>query len=124
MRMPAVTLAAALALLLAAGAGTSSTTTTGLQGVVMRGPTQPVCHVGEPCQEPAKRLLLQFRRDGVLRAQVRTNDKGRYAVRLAPGRYSVTTPRLRPGQTLSPQLVRVPHGRVGRVNFTLETSIQ
>ena len=124
MRMPAVTLAAALALSLAAGAGISGTTTTGLHGVVMRGPTEPVCHVGDPCQAPAKGLVLQFRRGGLIRAQVRTNEKGRYAVRLAPGRYSVTTPKLRPWQTLTPQLVRVPRGTIGRVDFNLNTAIQ
>lgn len=123
MRSPALMLAAALAFPLSTAAATSSSAS-GLQGVVMRGPTHPVCHVGDPCQEPAPRLVLQFRRDGVVRATVRTNDRGRYVVRLAPGRYSVTTPRLRPWQTLSPQLVRVPRGRLGHVNFALDTAIQ
>jgi len=41
---------------LAAGlvvAASASATGSGLYGVVLRGPIQPVCVVGEPCEAPA-----------------------------------------------------------------------
>lgn len=105
-------------------AGASSGLASGLHGVVMRGPTRPVCRVNEPCEERAKGLLLQFKRDGKVRAQVRTNDRGRYSVILRPGRYVATTPHLRPSQDLTPHLVSVPRGRPVRADFHLDTGIQ
>jgi hypothetical protein len=89
----------------------------------MRGPTSPVCH-DDSCEAPAKGLVLRFRRQGLVKAQVKTNQSGRYLVKLRPGRYAVTTPALRPGQRLTPQLVRVPRGRVGRVDLHLDTGVQ
>ena len=35
-------------------------TATGLRGKVMRGPTQPVCRITEPCEEPARGVKLVF----------------------------------------------------------------
>jgi hypothetical protein len=115
-----VGLALASALAEAAGSRISS----GLHGVVMRGPTKPACREGEPCEAPAKNLVLQFRRDGRIEAQVKTTRTGRYLVRLRPGRYVITTPVVRPGQQLSPRAVRVPHGRLGRVDLHLDSGLQ
>ena len=123
MRVTAVMLAALVLVSVFAGAA-SSGQPSGLRGVVMRGPTKPVCRIGEPCEEPAKSLVLQFRRDGILRAKVTTNSYGKYVVRLRPGRYGVTTPKLRVGQGLTPRFVRVPRGKIGRVDFHLDTGIQ
>ena len=36
----------------------------GLHGVVMRGPTTPVCRVGVPCSEPAAGATIGFDRNG------------------------------------------------------------
>jgi hypothetical protein len=68
--------------------------------------------------------LLRFRRGGQFKAQVRTNQNGRYLVKLRPGTYAVVTPALRPGQRLTPRLVHVPRGHVRRVDFHLYTGIQ
>jgi hypothetical protein len=99
--------------------------TSGLQGVVTRGPTQPVCRVGTPCSAPAVGVELQFWRRGRLVSDVRTGDAGRYAVRLAPGTYTV---RLSPpptiGAGLRPALVRVSRGVVTRADFYLDTGIR
>jgi hypothetical protein len=114
---------AGLALASAFAGAADSRTASGLRGVVMRGPTTPVCH-DDTCEAPAKGLVLQFRRNGLVKAQVKTSQTGRYLVKLRPGRYAVTTPRLRPGQRLTPELVRVPRGRVGRVDLHLETGVQ
>lgn len=105
----------------AAGAGTSAS---GLHGIVLRGPTSPVCHVGDPCEEPAKGLLLQFRRNGRVVKEVRTSRTGRYRILLRAGRYAVTTPRVRRTARLRPQLVSVPRNRVAQLVFHLDTGIQ
>lgn len=115
-----VGLALASALAEAAGSRISS----GLHGVVMRGPTKPVCREGEPCEAPAKGLVLQFRREGRIVAQAKTTQTGRYLVRLRRGRYVVTTPAARPGRQLTPRVVRVPCGRLDRVDLHLDTGLQ
>lgn len=118
---------AALTLTVAASSaagGSATTPASGLRGVVMRGPTSPICHVGDPCEEPAKGLLLQFRRDGRIVKQVRTSRTGRYRVLLRRGRYAVTTPGLRAPARLQPQLVMVPRGRLARRDFHLESGVQ
>jgi hypothetical protein len=114
----------ALVLGSAAGAATPTAVTSGLRGVVMRGPIKPVCDVSKPCEEPAAGLILRFSRNGVLVARVKTGSRGGYRVTLRPGRYAVTTPNRRPGMGLQPELVRVPRGRVARVDFHLDTGIQ
>jgi hypothetical protein len=93
----------------------------GLHGIVMKGP-MPVCRT-DSCDVPAKGLVLKFSRNGRVRTQVRTNDKGRYSVTLRPGRYGVTTPHLRPGQELTPHFVSVPRVRSARVDFHLDIGI-
>lgn len=102
----------------------SSQVSSGLHGVVMRGPTKPVCREGDSCEAPAKGLVLQFRRDGQIKAQVKTTLSGTYLVRLRPGSYAVSTPGLRPVQRLTPQVVRVPRDRVGRADLYLDTGLQ
>jgi hypothetical protein len=97
----------------------------GLHGVVMRGPTKPICMENEPCEEPARGLVLRFTRAGSAVARVRTSARGTYSVRLRPGTYAVTTvPRRRVGTGLTPRTVRVPRGRIGRRDFHLDTGLQ
>lgn len=115
---------AGLALASTFAGAAASRSTSGLRGIVMRGPTTPVCRVGEACEEPAKGLLLQFRRDGRVKAQVRTSQTGRFRVMLRPGRYVVTSPALKPWQQLSPRVVRAPRGHLGRVDLYLDTGLQ
>lgn len=121
--MVAVTLAAPVLAFAFTGAAASGQPS-GLRGVVMRGPTKPVCRVNDPCEEPAKGLVLQFRRDGSVRAQVTTRRDGTYVVRLRPGRYGVRAPKLRAWQGLTPRFVRVPRAKIGRVDFHLDTGLQ
>jgi hypothetical protein len=96
----------------------------GLHGLVMQGPTRPVCHVGDPCEKPASGVLLQFRRGGKVVAEVKTTNAGRYSVKLRAGSYSVKAPRRRVGTGLTPKVVRVPRGRIAKVDFHLDTGIQ
>jgi hypothetical protein len=124
MRVAAVTLAALAVGSTLAGAATTPRPNSGLRGVVMRGPTKPVCEDPEPCEEPAVGVVLHFSQDGRVVARVRTVRGGRYSVRLRRGRYAVTTRIRRPGSGLTPRTVRVPRGRIARVDFHLDTGIQ
>jgi len=111
----AALVAAALAAAPAAG-GPS-----GLRGLVTKGPTKPVCSEGTPCTAPAVGVRLTFRRLGIVRSTVTGRD-GRYRILLAPGRYAVA---LTPGRFgYRPRAAVVPAGRVGVVDFTLDTGIR
>ena len=83
-----------VALALACGSAVGGTST-GLRGKVMRGPTQPVCYVNDPCEEPARGVRLVFYRSGKVVGRSTTNQKGWYRVTLKPGtwRYVCTVPR-------------------------------
>jgi hypothetical protein len=124
MRVVALTLVAFAIAAAAASAATSQGLASGLRGVVMRGPTKPVCRETEPCEAPAPGVVLRFARSGIVVARVRTNASGAYRVLLRPGRYTVTTPLRGPGGGLTPRVVRVPSARVARVDFHLDTGIQ
>jgi hypothetical protein len=124
MRVVAVVLTALAFGSTLAGAATPLRLTSGLRGVVMRGPTKPVCNETEPCEEPAAGVVLRFKQGDRLVARVTTGSAGGYRVKLRPGRYAVTTPGRGPGMGLTPRLVRVPTGRVARVVFHLDTGIQ
>jgi hypothetical protein len=100
-------------------------TVTGLHGVVLRGPTTPVCRVGVPCTEPARGAVLAFTHDGRVVQRVHVGVRGRYAVRLAPGVYTVSvTPRPRVGSGIRPLRVWARRGRDSRVDFTIDTGIR
>jgi len=97
----------------------------GLHGVATRSPTSPVCRSEEPCSAPAENIVLLFTRSGRIAARTRTDDAGRYRVRLASGTYGVRlTTRPAPGSGLTPRQVRVPRDRYARVDFTIDTGIR
>jgi hypothetical protein len=125
--VPAVGLAAvglvALATPMLSFGAPAATPVSGLRGLVMQGPTAPVCRTDDPCEEPARGIRLQFRRGGKVVAEVKTTKAGRYSVRLRPGSYAVTSPR-RVGTGLTPRVARVPRGRIARLDFHLDTGIQ
>ena len=96
-----------------------------LHGVVMRGPTTPVCRVGTPCSEPAVGAVLLFARNGIVAARVRAGVGGRYAVRLRAGAYAVrlaVQPRI--GSGLQPRAVTIPAVSAARVDFMIDTGIR
>ena len=96
-----------------------------LHGVVMRGPTMPVCQVGVPCSAPAPGAVLVFSRDGQIVARARAGERGRYSVRLRPGSYTVrlaTKPRI--GSGLAPRAITVRAVLSLRVNFSIDTGIR
>lgn len=61
---------------------------TGLSGVVLRGPTQPVCAADEPCDEPFA-AGFTLRRGGLVLHRFESDAEGRFTVSAAPGAYTV-----------------------------------
>jgi hypothetical protein len=115
----------ALLVTLVAGSGSAGGgTATGLRGKVMRGPTQPVCRVNEPCEEPAAGVRLVFYRSGKVVARARTNQKGWYGVTLRPGRYAVSTMNPRVAKNFTPKSAAVPKTGVKRQDFNIDTGIR
>jgi hypothetical protein len=96
-----------------------------LHGVVMRGPTMPVCQVGVPCSAPAPGAVLVFFHGGQVAARARAGDRGRYSVRLRPGSYTVrlaSKPRI--GSGLAPRAITLRPIVSVRVNFSIDTGIR
>lgn len=125
MRVAAISLVALVFGSGLAGATTPIGVKSGLRGVVMRGPIRPVCGENDPCDAPASGVVLRFSRAGVVVARATTGSAGGYRVKLRAGRYAVTTsstPRV--GTGVTPSVVRVPRGRVARVDFHIDTGIQ
>jgi hypothetical protein len=97
---------------------------TGLEGTVRRGPIQPVCRVGVPCDAPfsAAFEVLQGQR---LVARFRSDSAGAYRVRLEPGAYTVVADS---GAPIWPQgqARQVTVGPTGLTHFdiTLDTGIR
>jgi hypothetical protein len=116
-------LAALGALVLGCGSAGGGTVT-GLRGKVMRGPTQPVCRVSEPCEEPARGVRLVFYRSGKVVARATTNQKGWYRVTLRPGRYAVSTSNPRVARNFSPKSATVPKTGMNRQDFDIDTGIR
>lgn len=77
----------ALALLTACTSPTSADTVP-VDGTILRGPLQPVCQVGQPCDGP---LVADFvvARNGRAVLHFRTDAAGRFTIALAPGSYQV-----------------------------------
>lgn len=120
MRAAVILLVSAALAAPAGGAETSS----GIRGVVLRGPTQPVCTIGTPCEEPAARETLAVRRVGRIVARVRTDDNGRFRVGLAPGRYTVAPTATGFGRNASPVSALVRSGSYVRVTLRIDTGIR
>jgi len=118
----AAALAGSVAVLAAAGAAcVDAASQTGVRGVVMRGPIQPVCRPELPCTAPAKKVVLHFVRK-YSSGWTRTDLRGRYAIALAPGSYSVRIPSARFGYR--PRTVTVRANRTSVLNITIDTGIR
>jgi hypothetical protein len=114
---------AVLGLVLGCGSAIGGTAT-GLKGKVMRGPTQPVCQINEPCEEPARGVRLVFSRSGKVVARAKTDQKGWYRVTLRPGRYGVSTVNPQVSRRFTPKSATVPTASVRRVDFDIDTGIR
>jgi hypothetical protein len=94
-----------------------------LTGTVTRGPTTPVCRAGTPCTEPARQLVLVFRRPGAVE-RTRTDNAGHYRVHLPVGSWRVSLTRVGVGTVLDPVEVQVVGGRIRTVDFSIDTGIR
>jgi hypothetical protein len=94
-----------------------------VHGLVMRGPTKPVCEMTTPCSEPAAHVLLVFQRAGAAAIRIRTDANGRYSVRVRPGRYVVgLTQPVGIGRGIQPAAIVVRTSR--RADFFVDTGIR
>lgn len=91
-----------------------------LHGLVWFGPTTPVCRQGTPCSRPAAHVRLVFRHGGTTRSTT-ADARGRYAVRLAPGTWTV---RASIGVSITP--ARIVIGRASAVarDFRVDSGIR
>jgi hypothetical protein len=95
----------------------------GLHGTVTKGPTMPVCRVGQPCSAPAQ-VTLVFRRAGRVYS-TRSSAAGRYRIVLPSGYYTVTTvERIGITRNIRPHAVHVRRGHVDRLDFSIDTGIR
>jgi hypothetical protein len=99
---------------------------TGLTGVAVRGPMQPVCTQDEPCED-APFAATFFVYDGDRRvATFRSGEDGRFSVALAPGPYAVVpgpdAPLLAP-ESQRQDVTVAPEGTT-EVTLTFDTGIR
>jgi hypothetical protein len=95
----------------------------GLHGTVVKGPTQPVCRVGQPCSAPAQVTLI-FRR-GTRTYRARSTPAGVYRITLPAGYYTVTTAeRIGIVRNIRPQRIHVRAGYNDKLDFRIDTGIR
>jgi hypothetical protein len=116
--------AVVLLAVLAGGSTAAGTTSSGLYGFVRRGPLQPVCVAGQPCDGPAKNMTLVFWRNGKAAGRTTTSRTGAYRIRLAPGIYGVRPTTAGIGRMPEPRTARVASSRFRRVDFFIDTGIR
>lgn len=107
--------------LIGAGAAHATVGRSGLSGIVTRGPITPVCVAEQPCSEPAAGAVLVFSRNGHEVARTRVRQDGSYRIALPAATYAVKPASRRP---MDPPTVRVRSGRVGHVDFAIDTGIR
>jgi hypothetical protein len=61
---------------------------TGLEGIMLRGPTRPVCQVDEPCSAPF-RAGFEVWQSGQIVARFQSDAEGHFLIHLPPGTYMV-----------------------------------
>ena len=91
-----------------------------LHGLVTFGPTTPVCRQGAPCSRPAAHVRLVFTHHGTVRSTT-ADARGRYAIRLAPGTWTV---RASIGVSIAPARVRIVQGAAIVRDFRIDSGIR
>ncbi len=109
----------------AAGCTTAETDGAGLTGTVLRGPTQPVCTIGVPCDEPFA-ALFHVTSGGREVAQFRSDTDGRFSIALPAGSYTIipdaSAPLMAP--TSQTRTVQVQSHTVTQVQLDFDTGIR
>jgi hypothetical protein len=97
--------------------------TTGLQGVVLRGPIQPVCRVDEPCNDEPFAATFRLEPGG---KTFSSDAEGKFLVYLKPGLYTITPGKDAP--IISPESqakeVEVLAGQLTSVTLSFDTGIR
>lgn len=116
-----------LFLVACAGRGPSSSGDSGIRGTVLLGPTCPVETLESPCPDrPLADVEIRVLRESDVVATVRSDDEGRFAVALDPGRYEVqaVVEEGGPGMSAKPVDVVVTNGVFKDVNVPVDSGIR
>ena len=105
----------AAVLLAGCGADSQEFLTTGLDGVVVRGPVQPVCQLNEPCEDEPFSATFGVYQGSHRLAQFRSDSLGAFRVALAPGAYRVVPG---PDAPIMDPAGQVRDVQVGMIGFT------
>jgi hypothetical protein len=105
--------------LVACNAPTNPGMVTGLEGTARRGPIQPVCQPGQPCDGPLT-TRFDLLRGTDLVATFRSDANGHFLVRVAPGTYLVVPDASAPLLDPRAQAEKVAVGTVGITHVDLE----
>lgn len=97
----------------------------GIDGTVLRGPIQPVCTVGVPCDAPFA-ALFHVRSGGREVAQFRSDADGRFTIALPAGDYTIVPDASAPLMTPTSQAraVRVEPRTTLQVTLDFDTGIR
>lgn len=121
----ALALVAIVAAACADGGTASGIAQVRVDGLVLRGPTQPVCAVGVPCDAPFS-AGFTVRRAGLPVLRFHSDGEGRFTIHLAPGDYTVVpdadAPVLDPARQAQP--LTVPRADSVSVVLTFDTGIR
>jgi hypothetical protein len=99
--------------------------TTGLEGFVIRGPVQPVCINGQPCEETFA-ATFHVKQDGNAIQQFTTAADGYFLVYLEPGAYEIVPDEAAPLHQPAQQARAVSVGETGLtlVEVSFDTGIR
>ncbi|HYE96133.1 MAG TPA: hypothetical protein VD962_07970 [Rubricoccaceae bacterium] len=92
---------------------------TGLRGQVLRGPIQPVCQEGEPCEDAPFAATFYVYRGSRRIATFRSDAEGRFEIALAPGAYGIVPDEDAPVMAPASQRQEVVVAREGVTEVTL-----
>ncbi len=92
----------------------------GVEGIVLRGPTAPVCVAGTPCDAPAADVTVEALQNGNVVAQIATDNNGRFTLHLAAGDYTIEAL----GRGTDPETVSVSATKLIDVAFLIDTGIR
>lgn len=98
---------------------------TGARGRVTAGPTCPVERPDQPCQpRPVQATIAAITADSATAATTSTENDGRYAFNLAPGRYTLRVSVDGPFPRCPDTTVTVTNGPAATADITCDTGIR
>ena len=115
-----------MCLLIGLAACLSVPPTTGLEGKVLRGPIQPVCQIGQTCDDAPFSANFLVQQNNFTIATFRSDDNGKFVIGLKPGSYTVVPSNDAPLMQPSLQVKPVEVGPTGltQVELHFDTGIR